>query len=235
MTNNITDKIKALFAKAHGTDNEHEAEIFAAKAAQLMAEHNLTRGDLKDPDEYGTRPMVAIKRNVYGLARIGLLARITTANGIFTLYREKHTPSGWVYEVDGYGHLPTIDACELLFTQLDAFAARHMKTVQASAGGSTTSARRSWLLGFSWEIGQRLEAANKTADADAEGCLLPVLADEKVRAEQIARELTTRWSPSRMSGARDSAAAAAGQSAGATVDIGGPRVGATRAQIGAGR
>lgn len=37
----ILDKVAKLLAKAKGTNNENEAAIFAAKAAELMARHNL--------------------------------------------------------------------------------------------------------------------------------------------------------------------------------------------------
>lgn len=52
MTDNkkkITETIKALLAKAAGTDNEHEAAIFAAKAHELMEKYQVSVGDvLKD-------------------------------------------------------------------------------------------------------------------------------------------------------------------------------------------
>lgn len=44
----IIDKIKALIAKAKGTSNEHEAEIFAAKARELLDKHQLSLNDLED-------------------------------------------------------------------------------------------------------------------------------------------------------------------------------------------
>lgn len=38
----IMDRIAKLLAKAKGTTNEHEASIFMAKAAEMLAEYNLT-------------------------------------------------------------------------------------------------------------------------------------------------------------------------------------------------
>lgn len=47
---NIVDKIKALLAKAAGTDNQAEAELFLAKAHELMEKHQLDAGDLEKDD-----------------------------------------------------------------------------------------------------------------------------------------------------------------------------------------
>ena len=49
--NEIIDKINKLKAKAEGTTNEHEAEIFANKVHDLMMQHNLHQMDLDIPEE----------------------------------------------------------------------------------------------------------------------------------------------------------------------------------------
>jgi hypothetical protein len=50
-TDAIKRKIQALLAKANGTDNEHEAEAFMAKAMDLLAEHQLDLGELVGDDD----------------------------------------------------------------------------------------------------------------------------------------------------------------------------------------
>lgn len=49
--NKIKAKIAALLAKAKGTDNEHEAGTFLAKAMEMLEQHQLTMGDLEDADD----------------------------------------------------------------------------------------------------------------------------------------------------------------------------------------
>jgi hypothetical protein len=44
----LIDRIKALLAKAKGTDNEHEADAFMAKAMALMEEHQIDLTQLDD-------------------------------------------------------------------------------------------------------------------------------------------------------------------------------------------
>jgi hypothetical protein len=46
----LKKKIAALLAKAGGTDNEHEAASFAAKAQQMLEEHQLEIGDVVKTD-----------------------------------------------------------------------------------------------------------------------------------------------------------------------------------------
>lgn len=57
----IIEKIKALLAKATSTDNENEAEIFFAKAYELMEKHQLDTSDLETDDPMGEEVGVTAK------------------------------------------------------------------------------------------------------------------------------------------------------------------------------
>lgn len=50
-TQKIKQRIMALLAKARGTDNEHEAEAFLAKAMDLMQQYQLDVADMVDADD----------------------------------------------------------------------------------------------------------------------------------------------------------------------------------------
>lgn len=47
----IKRKISALLAKAQGTDNEHEAEAFMAKAYELLDEHQINVWELRNEED----------------------------------------------------------------------------------------------------------------------------------------------------------------------------------------
>lgn len=47
----IKAKIAALLAKANGTDNEHEADTFLAKAMEMLDQHQLSMADLDDQED----------------------------------------------------------------------------------------------------------------------------------------------------------------------------------------
>lgn len=47
----ITTRIQALISKAQGTDNEHEAAAFMAKAQELLEEYQIDIGELADADD----------------------------------------------------------------------------------------------------------------------------------------------------------------------------------------
>lgn len=50
-TQKIKQRIMALLAKARGTDNEHEAEAFLAKAMEMMQQYQLDVADMVDADD----------------------------------------------------------------------------------------------------------------------------------------------------------------------------------------
>lgn len=50
-TSKIKKIIAALLAKARGTDNEHEAASFMAKAQELLEQHQIDMGELVDGDD----------------------------------------------------------------------------------------------------------------------------------------------------------------------------------------
>lgn len=76
MSEAIIKKIAALIAKANGTDNEHEMEMFEAKAKELMAKYDISESDLdtdkiahKDADFVISADLIWQNRLVWAVAR----------------------------------------------------------------------------------------------------------------------------------------------------------------------
>jgi hypothetical protein len=66
MSRNIIDTIRALLAKAASTEFKEEAEVFLAKAHELMEKHQLESHDLEHDDPLGNE-RVYRKNNPYGV------------------------------------------------------------------------------------------------------------------------------------------------------------------------
>lgn len=101
MSEAIMDKIAKLLAKAKGTTNENEAAIFAAKAAELLAEHNLTEAMVaareanRDPiGEYLYEGRIADRFReliLMGCAQLYFCKLTKSSNGRrYTMYGREH-------------------------------------------------------------------------------------------------------------------------------------------------
>lgn len=78
----IQATIAKLLAKAKGTNNEHEAAMFAAKAAELLARHNLTEAQIAARQGGADDPVVEQHMNRKSVAKW----RQTIAQGCAKLY-----------------------------------------------------------------------------------------------------------------------------------------------------
>lgn len=79
----ILDRISKLLAKARGTTNEAEAALFAAKAAELLAKHNLDEEMLRQRDQ--DREQGPIGRHAYKV-RVPDAWREYIVKGVARLY-----------------------------------------------------------------------------------------------------------------------------------------------------
>ncbi|MCP5028147.1 MAG: DUF2786 domain-containing protein [Actinomycetia bacterium] len=225
MTDNtkIIDRVRAMLAKAEATNFPEEAELFAQKAHELIAQHMLTEADLDGGPAtvrtYGRRTLW-LEQNGYVLVRRLLLSNICAAYGATFAYRAEVRRDGryWT-SIDLFARDDYLLAVEVLFQTLDGQALRLMKTRRGMRD------RRSWYAGFADAIGVRLERVNRQADEDSEGALLPLLHSDLDGARQAMddefddlRTVRQRAAPI------DSVAADAGRSAGQTADLGGERI-----------
>ena len=188
----LLDKVRALLAKAESTRFEAEADVFTAKAQELMARHRIERAILGRHEHAGCDAPTSRRVLVpapYSGAKAILLANIAEANGCSAVW-SKRLGCATVF---GFG--PELDAVDTLFASLLVQAGsalrRHGAKIDSFGRRRTKSFRRAFLLSFAVRIGERLEATVAAAVADARAEtgaeLVPVLADRSDRARAAAR------------------------------------------------
>jgi hypothetical protein len=203
----ITERVRALLAKAESTTFPDEAEAFTAKAQELIARHAIDLAMLgrdrndRSPqgDAVGRRVLID---DPYGKAKSMLLGAIASANGCKTVW------SSGMGIATVFGAPNDLDAVELLFASLltQATAAMVAATPHPATpsgglllgrrrsgkgngnGGQARSFRQSFLVAYALRIGERLKEAASSAVDDARAehgdNVLPVLAARDAAADE---------------------------------------------------
>ena len=227
----LMDRISALIAKAESTEFEADAEGFMDKATQLMAEHAVSRSDLKQdeievrmirPEEIFTSDDIAVMTS--------LLTGIAEIHGVFA-YQLELAP-GMITAVKLVGDSDSIDLCLSVFrlaqVQVNRILAAPDKPpesiddVLSLLVNDDATRRRSVVLGFSLAFMDRLRESLKKAEDESPGVGL-VLVSEFERAREKAEadaDIDTRPVSEQI----DSASFRKGQAAGNNADIGQTRI-----------
>ncbi len=164
----LLDKVRALLAKAESTDFDAEAEVFTAKAQELMTRHRIDRSILQ-ADRQGERETPSgrhvVIENPYPEAKAVLLGVVAGANGGTAVFSKELGFS------TVFAQTNELDIIEDLFTSLlvQATAAlrRQGSKYDRSGRSRTTRFRRSFLVAFAHRIGERLQDAADGIVADA--------------------------------------------------------------------
>jgi hypothetical protein len=226
----LLDKVRKLLAMAERTDNANEAEVFSAKAAQLIAEHRLDPRHIRAALDGGTLGLrrVVLGRGAYVRARLALLDAVARNNDCEVVFETG--PRGTTAIVAGYE--PDLDVTEVLYASLHAQASSQMAAVRGRTPAATQRWRRSFLFGFATHVAELLEdvrtrAAEPTAASShltVTEAGLPEVHARTARVREFAagafgRVGTARAAaPAQRSGWRD------GHRAAAAADIGRSRV-----------
>jgi hypothetical protein len=187
----VLNRIRGLLAKAEATDFAEEAEIFTAKAQELMTRYAINAALLHTQNGAGNTAVHSRRihlENPYVKEKVHLLTEIGDSNRVRTVWFSSLAIATVV------GTPLDLQQVDMLFTSLLVQATRAMQFADAdSRGGSpTTSFRKGFLAGFASRIGQRLRDADSRATAEAAdeasipvSDLLPILAtkSEAVDAE----------------------------------------------------
>lgn len=179
----ITERVRALLAKAESTTFPDEAETFTAKAQELIARHAidlaLLEGGPPSDDVVGRRILID---DPYARPKSVLVSVIAKANRASAVFND-----GLGFSTV-FGQPSDLDAVEMLFTSLLTQATASM-TAAGRRGGARArgrSFRQSFLLAFATRIGERLQAATSAAVEDARAVhgdnILPVLASQDAAA-----------------------------------------------------
>ncbi|MFE3250843.1 DUF2786 domain-containing protein [Streptomyces sp. NPDC059209] len=213
-------RIRALLAKAEGTDFPEEAEALSAKAQELMARHSIDEALLADRAHRGDVP-AACRIGVdapYETAKAILLDAVASANRCQSVWN-----SGFGFSTV-VGFEPDLEVVELLYTSLlvqgTAAMTRAEAAQRASGRRRTKTFRQSFLMAYAHRIGERLAAAAERVTADAAGAeaagdggatrtadeggrLLPVLAARDMAVADRAERMFPRTVRTRVRGVTD--------------------------------
>lgn len=197
----VVDKIRALLAKAEGTDFPAEAEAFISKAQELMSRHAIDTAMLTNdrPHELGSE--VRSRRihvdNPYAVEKAQLLGAVAVSNSGRVVWDEQF---GWATVV---GFPVDLDLIELLFTSLLIQLTRAMGDAARNGGRSKSPAfRRAFVLSYAARILERLtEAQHHARDEAAQQygtALVPVMAARAEAVDQITEQIFPRMRESRI-------------------------------------
>lgn len=223
--------VRKLLAKAESpAATPEESEAYTAKAATLIAEYGIDRA-LLARDDPGSDPVgdrVIDLEAPYALEKADLVSAVAAHLRCRAVITIRRTVDGKVHTAHLFGHASDLERAELLFTSLLVQAWTGVQRAPVPWRESAAAYRRSWLGGFTYAVGRRLEASESDAvRASASGTAL-VLADRTAEVEQALREAfpdVRRARPRELSGS----GGAEGWSAGQRADLGTTRIGGRRA------
>jgi hypothetical protein len=161
----LVERVRKLLDKAARTDNQHESETFARKAAELVARHRI------DPDRLAARPLpddlalleVVVGRGAYVRGRISLLNHIADNHDVRMVFRA--TTTGTVATLAG--RRDDLSIVEVMYASLHQQVASQMSEIRSTTGAATQRQRRAFLFGFADRIGELLAETRATVEEAA--------------------------------------------------------------------
>lgn len=140
-TNKIKVRIQQLLAKAKGTDNEHEAEAFLAKAMDMMREFQLDIADLVDADDPILKHIGLTQASCGHAWRWKLYSKVAQLYGCKTIHVEKMVPGKDGRLVPGYeqtlvGRESAIITTDLMYPWIVSQVKSKAKEIAAKTGMS---------------------------------------------------------------------------------------------------
>jgi hypothetical protein len=236
-TDPMLAKIRKLLAKAEDPGiTSAEAELFTAKATQLIATYGVDQAMLAHA--HGDRAAIGSRRVVldapYAADKADLLATIAVRLRCACVRGNWGNDGRREVSVHVFGHESDLARVEMLFTSLLVQSTTALARVRVPAHEHKAAFRRSWMAGFRQAVSTRLLQAERRAEQSAEAqhaggaSTSLVLADRSARVDEAMHQaypFLQRGRPRTLSGG----GGASGYAAGKRADLGGARVGGRRA------
>lgn len=228
------ERVRKLFAKAESVAGTPEAEALLERAYALLAKYGVDEALARTGPGGLSGEVIVLDYVVTGRYQpdqIGLVAAMAAAMHCRSVTSTRADGTRVMYVVGVRRHVERIGMLAGALTGVMLAAAGRQRP---AAGVPAVSHRKSFMTGFSFEVGRRLTAAEQGAVAgsgDAIGAGL-VLRSDAQRADEGLRE---RF-PSAVRGVRRRVGTSGieeGRRVGGSVDLGQQRFGGGRRQIGA--
>jgi hypothetical protein len=171
MTEEILAKVRKILAKAEDpAATADEAEIYTAKAAELVATYGIDRALLAqaDPDSDVVGDRVVVLDPPYALDKAGLLSGVALELRCRAVQRVRYVDGVKQLSLHLFGYESDLLRAELLYTSLLLQATSTLARIPVPYAESVAAFRRSWLAGFTAAVARRLREAEQRAEARAE-------------------------------------------------------------------
>lgn len=164
----LIERVRKLLDKAERTDSAHEAQAFAAKAADLVARHRIAPEQLHQRSRTGADDLAIrerfVGRGAYVRGRLALLGNIAEAHDVRMVFQP--TSAGSVAFLAGRSE--DLDIVEVMYTSLHSQIATQMSALRGSTGAATQRQRRGFLFGFANRIGELLAESAAAVRAETQ-------------------------------------------------------------------
>lgn len=235
-TDPILAKIRKLLAKAEDqAATAEEAELYTAKATQLISDYGIDRAllALADPGSDLVGDRVVSLDAPYAADKAELLSDLAHHLRCRAVLRTRRGAEGREFSVHLFGHESDLMRTDLLFTSLLLQASTGLSRTPVPPWEHKAAFRRSWLAGFRMAISRRLAETEKRAEQAADPdyraagtSAALVLADRSaVVVDAVQREYPHLQSARRRS--LSGSGMGEGYVAGQRADLGGQRLGRT--------
>ena len=231
--------VRKLLDKAEATQNAHEADAFARKAAELVARHRIEPSRLRggvqgSGDDLAIRD-IPMGRGAYARGRLALLDTIARYHDVRVVFAS--TPTGTVAHAAGF--TSDLDVVQILYQSLHNQAAAQMADQRRATAAATQQFRRSFLFGFAdrldhvlAEVRRSVQSQATATQASASSTELALRERNELVDEFLAQSFG-RIRTARPAGAAQIGGFSAGAAAAERADVGRSRIGGRR-EIGPG-